>query len=219
MPLLYLTRHQIHKPKIIESYLASDTPLNLNVRDSDTLRVYPDLFMRKSQKHSSYWTLRIIWRIVSVLQYQAMPNNKEDDQIYAPFLMVNGAFWRKAFPPSRGDHLQPPSQNDLSYLKRTVTHILLLLCALMPACVSPWISSMGTNRVFKQNSKQLISSPWLWGLSLERASSRLTATENANGTVLNPSPIGPFQLSGTPFLYMADGNYISLVKFIVIIKV
>lgn len=81
MVLLCLIRPQLHKPKIIASYLASDTPLNLNVRDSDTLRVYPGLFMRKSQKRSSYWTLRIIWRIASVLQYQAMANNKEDDQI------------------------------------------------------------------------------------------------------------------------------------------
>lgn len=137
MVLLCLIRPQLHKPKIIASYLASDTPLNLNVRDSDTLRVYPGLFMRKSQKRSSYWTLRIIWRIASVLQYQAMANNKEDDQIQVFFLWLMELSGEKAFSSQQGVISSSlPSQNDLSYYKRAMTHMLPLLCAPMPALVS-----------------------------------------------------------------------------------
>lgn len=204
MVLLCLLRPQLYKSKIIASYLASDTPLNLNVRDSDTPRVYPDLFMRKSQKHSSYWTLRIIWRIASVLQYQAMPIIKKMTKYRSLFLWLMEVSRKELSPPSRGDFLQSSlTEWPLLLKKSNDTHAPVALSSDACPCfyrVPKEASSKTPSSEFPAPHNTMSCSPWFWGLSLARAFSRLTGTENAKGTVLNPSSLGPFQLSGARLL-------------------
>lgn len=175
--------------------------LNLNVRDPDTLRVYPDLCMRKSQKSFSYWTLRIIWELRQFCNIKPCQIIKKMTKYRSFFLWLMEVSGEELFLPSRGDLLQSSlTEWPLLLKKSNDTHTPVALCSDACPCfyrVPKEASSKTPSSEFPTPHNTMSHSPWFWGLSLVRAFSRLTGTENANGTVLNPSPVGPVQLSGT----------------------